>query len=159
LTTSKQNRQSAGSEEMIIKNCGALIGDQDPLHVAPSTTVLEAARRMAERRVGAVAVVDDGRLVGLFTERDLLNRVVALGQDPDAMTVDEVMTREPITIRADRSLADALDIMFGNKFRHLPVLDETGGLMGVMSCRDVPASYQEMRKRFRKWRGEFENAA
>lgn len=103
--------------------------------------------------------VDDGRLVGLFTERDLLNRVVALGKDPSAVTVDAVMTCEPLTIGADRSLADALDIMFGNQFRHLPVLDEAGTLMGVMSCRDVPASYQELRERFREWRGELETAA
>jgi CBS domain-containing protein len=144
---------------MIIKNCGALIGEQDPLHMAPTATVLETARGMAERRVGAVAVMDDGRLVGLFTERDLLNRVVALGKDPAAVTVGAVMTRQPITIRADRSLADALDIMFGNKFRHLPVLDAKGSLLGVMSCRDVPASYQDLRERFREWRGELETAA
>ncbi|WP_295400759.1 CBS domain-containing protein [uncultured Thiocystis sp.] len=133
---------------MIYRNIGALIANQQTLTMPPTGTVLDAACLMAERRVGAIAVVDRGDLVGLFTERDLLNRVVALGRDPGAVTINEVMTHRPVTIREHQSLAEGLDIMFGHHFRHLPVLDEAGALLGVLSCRDIPPSYWVMRERW-----------
>jgi CBS domain-containing protein len=133
---------------MIYKNIGALIGKQETVALPPTATVFDAAHRMAERRVGAVAVVEGDCLAGLFTERDLLNRVVASGRDPNSVTLREVMTRDLVTIREDRSLVEGLDLMFGNRFRHLPVLNAAGALVGVMSCRDVPAVYQLMRERW-----------
>jgi CBS domain-containing protein len=144
---------------VIYRNIGALIGNQQPVTLPPTATVMEAARIMAERRVGAVAVMSDSELVGLFTERDLLNRVVAAGRSPEDLTIESVMTPSPVTIGEGQSLADALDIMFGNRFRHLPVLNEAGRLIGVMSCRDIPAAYQFLRERFIAARGELQSAA
>jgi CBS domain-containing protein len=144
---------------VIYQNVGSLIGEQQPVALSPTATVLDAARAMAERRVGAVAVVDGEELVGLFTERDLLNRVVAIAKDPQMVSVGEVMTPRPLTIREDQPLAAGLDVMFGNRFRHLPVLNREGALVGVVSRRDVPASYVIMRERWNEARRGFESAA
>ena len=91
-------------------------------------------------------------MIRLFTGRDLLNRVVAAGKDPGSVVRSEVMTRDLMTAREDQSLVEALDIMFGNRFRHLPVLNVAGTLIGVMSRRDVPAVYQLMRERWHEAR-------
>jgi CBS domain-containing protein len=144
---------------VIYQTIGALLGDQQPVTLPPSATVLDAAREMAGRRVGAVAVTEGGDLVGLFTERDLLNRVVAAGKDPQTVSVAEVLTPQPVTIRDDQSLAAGLDVMFGNRFRHLPVVTREGTLVGVMSCRDVPASYVLMRERWQRARMGLDSAA
>jgi CBS domain-containing protein len=137
---------------MVIKNVGELIKDQRLLSMPETATVLEAARGMAARRIGAVPVLRDGVLTGLFTERDLLNRVVAEGTDPAGITLDQVMTFNPVTIGMDRSLADALNTMFDHQFRHLPVMSRDNHLVGVMSRRDIPASYEVLRERWIKAR-------
>jgi CBS domain-containing protein len=133
---------------MIYRNVGTLIGHQETATLPPTASVLDAARLMAERRVGAVAVLEEADLVGLFTERDLLNRVVALSRDPQSVTLAEVMTADPKTIGDEQPLVDALDIMFDHRVRHLPVLDAGGHLVGVMSFRDVPAAYRVLRERW-----------
>ena len=133
---------------MRFQNIGALVDGQRPATVPPNATVLEAAKEMAIKHVGAVAVMEGPKLVGLFTERDLLNRVVSVGKRPESVAVAEVMTPNPHTIRTDSSLVKALDIMFENRFRHLPVVDEAGTLLGVMSCRDIPWTYQALRDRW-----------
>jgi CBS domain-containing protein len=144
---------------MIYKDVGALLSEQQTLTMTRKASVLDAAEQMAKRHIGAVPVMEDGQLVGLFTERDLLNRVVAVGRDPATVTLDQVMTRNPITIRADQSLAFALDTMFGNNFRHLPVLDHAGALVGLMSCRDVPTTYRVLRERWIEARAGLNSAA
>jgi CBS domain-containing protein len=144
---------------MIYPNVGALIGKQQPVTLPPTATVLDAARAMAERRVGAVAVIADNALVGLFTERDLLNRVVSLAKDPQSIAVGEVMTPGPRTIRDDQPVVTGLDIMFSNNFRHLPVLNREGTLVAVLSCRDVPTAYQVMRERWQEARRSLASAA
>jgi len=144
---------------MIYRNVGALIRGQQPVTLAPTATVLDAARVMADRRVGAVAVIADETLVGLFTERDLLNRVVALAKDPQSISIGEVMTPRPETIRDDQPVVTGLDIMFSNNFRHLPVLNREGALVAVLSCRDVPTAYQLMRERWHEARRSLASAA
>jgi CBS domain-containing protein len=144
---------------MIYQDVGALIAKQQTAVATPTATVLDAALQMAERRVGAVAVVEKGELVGIFTERDLLNRVVAASRDPRSVTLAEVMSANPLTIRNDQPLVDALDIMFSRRFRHLPVVNASGDLGGVMSCRDIPAAYQLMRERWVAARGDDRAAA
>ena len=79
-------------------------------------TVSEAARLMREKRVGAVAVVEAGQLIGIFTERDALFRIVAEGRDPQTVRLSEVMTRNPQTIHPDKPFADALHIMYEGRF-------------------------------------------
>ncbi len=113
-----------------------ILRHQKLVTAAPEMTVREAARLMARERKGALPVLEAGRLIGIFTERDALARVLAAGLDPDAVKVVEVMTREPRTVAAERPLNHALHIMFEGGFRHVPVL-EGGRVIGVVSARDA----------------------
>jgi CBS domain-containing protein len=108
--------------------------------VNPSTTVAEAATSMAERRVGS-ALVMEGGLVGIFTERDIVR---ALSQDFDAPghPVEQWMTRDPTTVTPDTAVQDALDIMLKAGFRHLPVM-EGDEVVGVVSIRDLSKASAE----------------
>jgi CBS domain-containing protein len=100
----------------------------------PQTSVGEAARMMKEGKVGAVLVVEGGRLVGIFTERDAVYRVMAPGREPDATPLAEVMTPEPKTVAPDESFGYALLLMHEHGFRHAPVVED-GRPVGVVSAR------------------------
>jgi CBS domain-containing protein len=126
-------------------NVGELVKAQEPISLGPRSSVQEAAELMAAHRVGAIPVVDAGRLVGLFTERDLLNRVVAKGLQPVDVPLSAVMTEQPMTVEPGASLVEGLSIMSENGFRHLPVLAEDR-VLGVLSCRDIPPDYWIMRE-------------
>ena len=102
----------------------------------PAASVRSACRVMAEHRCGSVLAVDRGRLVGIFTESDAIERVFALGRDPDLTFLGEVMTREPDTIGPDHSVDEALRRMDEFGYRHLPVV-EGGVVVGVLSLRDL----------------------
>jgi signal-transduction protein with cAMP-binding, CBS, and nucleotidyltransferase domain len=104
------------------------------LTAPPETTVNEAAQWMAERNVGAVLVVEHGRLTGIFTERDAVYRVIARGRDPQTTRLAEVMTTAPKTVDPNKSFGYALLMMYENGFRHLPVIEE-GKVIGVVSAR------------------------
>ena len=106
------------------------------LTVAPGISVAEAARRMAKKKVGAVIVVENKRLIGIFTERDITFRVVARGLEPAETRVQDAMTHSPHTIDADESFGYALLIMHEKGFRHLPVI-ERGKLVGIVSARSA----------------------
>ena len=106
------------------------------LTASPSTTVSEAARQMAKRKVGAVLVVDRGSLVGIFTERDAVFRVIAQDRDSHTTLLADVMTPSPKTVTPDKSFGDALLVMHENGFRHLPVL-EGDKLVGIVSARNA----------------------
>ena len=112
-----------------------VIGQQQLVMLPSSATVREAAICMSERQVGAVLVTCDGALEGIFTERDLLHRVVAPGRDPNGTRLVEVMTKNPDTIEADDYAIEALSRMSERGYRHLPVLDQ-GRLVGIVSRRD-----------------------
>lgn len=114
----------------------AIIEDQDPVTAPATITVSEAARLMKERGVGAAMVVEEGKLVGLFTERDALYRVVAQALDPNATRIADVMTRDPRTIDPDKPFAHALHIMHEGGFRHVPVVED-GRPVGMVSARDA----------------------
>jgi len=98
-------------------------------------TLRAAAERMWRNQTGSLLVMDDGRLAGIITERDLL-RAVALGADPGIATVDEAMTTEVFTVPPDLPLQDAAREMASRWIRHLPVTED-GRLLGVVSMRDV----------------------
>jgi len=104
--------------------------------VSPSVTVTQAAEEMNRRRVGSVLVMEGGRLVGIFTERDVLWRVVAAGLDPKTTALDHVMTRNPVTVEPGTPIQDVMDIFTERRFRHMPVVD-SGRLMGLVSIGDV----------------------
>ncbi len=101
----------------------------------PFETVLDVTRRMVEHKVGAVLIVKDGDLWGLFSERDLLIRVVGQQRDPRITDIGEVATREVVTIDAEASLSTVLEVFKQNKFRHLPVM-RNGKPVGILSTRD-----------------------
>lgn len=105
--------------------------------VTPASSVLEAVHAMAERDVGAVAIVEHGRLVGIFTERDLMRKVVLRRLDPDRTPVVDVCTLRPITISREAHRDDALRIMIERHIRHLPIVDEQQGLLGILSIRHL----------------------
>jgi len=113
-----------------------VIGQQQQLLELPaSATVREAAHRMREREVGAVLITAAGALEGIFTERDVLMRVVASDRDPDRTRLGEVMTRNPDTIDAGDLAVTALSRMSERGYRHLPVTRD-GRLVGIVSRRD-----------------------
>ena len=113
-----------------------LIEPNKLLVASSESTVREATEMMASRGVGAVLVVDREELLGIFTERDVVFRVVACGLDPDATRLSSVMTPEPKTIAPDKSYGVAMAVMHENGFRHLPVVDK-GVPIGVVSSRSA----------------------
>ena len=121
---------------MTYRSIRAIIENQEVVSAAGSMTVREAARLMKERRVGAILVVEQGKLAGVFTERDVVFRVVAEDRDVRTMPVAEVMTRDPQTIHPDKPFPDALHLMYEGGFRHVPVVED-GRPVGVISARDA----------------------
>ena len=107
------------------------------LTAPPQATVQTASRLMALRQAGAVLVMEAGRLLGIFTERDVVFRVIAPGRSARTTRLGEVMTPDPVTIGPDVRFGRALQIMQQRGFRHLPVLDATGTLIGVVSIGDM----------------------
>jgi CBS domain-containing protein len=114
----------------------SIIEDQKPITASADITVAAAARLMKEHRIGAILVLQDGRLTGIFTERDALFRVIAEGRDPKKTRIAEVMTANPRTIAPDRPFGHALHLMHEGGFRHVPVVDN-GRPLGVVSARDA----------------------
>jgi CBS domain-containing protein len=107
-----------------------------PTSIESNAPVVEAARRMATEDVGSLPVVDDGTLVGMVTDRDLVLNVIAKDIDPHKVTVGEVCSEDPITARPDESLDDALTRMAKDQVRRLPVVDD-GELVGILAQADV----------------------
>ena len=113
-----------------------LVKDRRLYSVEATRTVLEAARFMMEHNIGAVPVLRSGDLVGILSERDIMNRVVAVGRTPGTTAVSEVMTANPRAVPADETIEECLFIMREFGFRHLPIVDGKQ-LMGLVSLRDV----------------------
>ena len=113
------------------------VRNQAPLELPPETSVQDACRQMRERRVGAVLVADKGRrLLGIFTGRDAVGRVLAEGRDPASTTLADVMTTKPDTLSPDKTVMDALLLMQDGGFRHVPIVDK-GKIVGIVSRSDV----------------------
>lgn len=105
---------------------------------APNLTVLEAAQLMNARGIGALLILDGGELVGIFTERDVMRRVVSEQRDPARTTIGDVMTRHLVTTRAEVTVEECASQMTARRIRHLPVIGETG-LAGVITIGDLLA--------------------
>ena len=115
-----------------------LVGRQKRVvSVEESATVREAAKAMAEANVGCAAVMSQDRLVGLFTERDILKRVLLQDLHTDEVAVSEVMTREIVTCSQDTEVRTARALLRSHHIRHLPIEDSAGKLVGVLSIRDL----------------------
>ena len=107
--------------------------------IAASATVLEATRAMNDQQIGALVVMDGPRIAGIFTERDVLRRVVAEERQPSQVSVGEVMTLNVVCCRPDTDIDEASRIMRDRRIRHLPVADESGHLLGMISIGDLNA--------------------
>ena len=113
-----------------------IIDEQEPITAPSRMTVSEAARLMKDRNIGALMVVEEDRLVGMFTERDGLFRVLADGLDAHETRLSDVMTPNPQTISPDSGFTVALQMMHDGSYRHLPVV-EAGRVIGIVSVRDA----------------------
>ena len=113
-----------------------LIKDQDTYQAELGHSVLQTVCAMVDRNIGAVPVVHNGKLVGIFSERDLMRRVVAEGRDCRSTCMAEVMTDDPLTVSTTEDLGICMALMRRHGFRHLPVCHE-GHLVGIVSLRDI----------------------
>lgn len=112
--------------------------DPDPPKVRVEATVTEAIRTMLEQRVGAVGIVDsEGRIAGIFTERDVLRKLALTDRDPAKTPVRELMTTEVEMATAATTPAEALATMVERHYRHLPVVSDDGKLLGMLSIRNL----------------------
>jgi CBS domain-containing protein len=114
--------------------------------VSPETSVLDATRLMNQHRIGALVVVHQHRLVGIFTERDVLTRVLGCDCPLSDLQVADVMTRDVVTSALDTDLADVSETMRSRRIRHMPVCDPDGRLRGLISIGDINAAHAEHRE-------------
>jgi signal-transduction protein with cAMP-binding, CBS, and nucleotidyltransferase domain len=119
-----------------MRQIGEVIAGRPLYHAETHETVRDVARRMAAWNVGAIAILEAGKLAGVFSERDLMARVVAAGLDPEVTTVGSVMTRELMVGDPSEEVASALAKMHSLNCRHLPVV-QGGSLVGMISLRDL----------------------
>jgi CBS domain-containing protein len=138
-----QYHEAAGPERVIdgrlfsepIKNLNRRAGK---ISVPPGTTIGETARIMKEHRIGCVLVEEEGRLLGIFTERDILTKLVGTGYDPAKVQVDSVMTKNPETLTPEDPIAFAVQRMSVGGYRHLPLIEATTGRpVGILSVKDI----------------------
>ena len=113
-----------------------LIKNQETYRADAQQTVLDVAQAMVDRNIGAVPVLRDGLLVGIFSERDLMKRVVVEGRDPRSTYVSEVMTEDPLTVSPGESIETCMHLMRRHGFRHLPIC-EGKQLRALISLRDL----------------------
>lgn len=113
-----------------------LVKDHEPHSISADDTVLQAAREMAANNIGAVPVLRNGELVGIFSERDIMARVVAEGRDPARTRVAEVMTANPLVVDMRENIENCMVLMKDHGFRHLPICDGKK-LKGIVSLRDI----------------------
>jgi CBS domain-containing protein len=109
----------------------------DPRTVEPSATVQEAAKAMRDEDVGPIPIVENGSLVGILTDRDIVVRIVAEGKDASSTTVGDIASHDLATIDPEQTLDEALRLMAKHQVRRLPVCEEDGRLVGIVAQADV----------------------
>jgi len=105
--------------------------------VPPSATMMEAVRKMRDANVGAVVVLDSGVLQGMFSERDVMLRIVLEKKDPETTRVKDVMTTKVVAIRKDTKPEEAVNLMWERHIRHLPVVRDDGKVEGIVEIRNL----------------------
>ena len=116
-----------------------MVEGQELAQLPSASTIREAARFMVEKAVGSVVIMDDGELRGIFTERDALRIFVATRRNPDLTRLSDVMTTSTETLPPEATVKEASERMAAGNFRHLPVVDADGQVLGVVSQRDLIA--------------------
>ena len=109
---------------------------ENPRSIGASTSVVEAARLMREQDIGSLPITDDEKLVGMITDRDITTRVVAEAADPTSMSVEDVYSRDLVSVEPDEDLDEALQLMARHQVRRLPVV-ENGRLVGIVAQADI----------------------
>lgn len=104
--------------------------------VGPDTPVIECVRKMTAEKIGAMIVLEGEKLVGIFTERDALNKVLAAGLDPVTTKISQVMTKDPYCVPPTTTVGDAMEVVTKRRFRHLPIV-ENGKVLAVISSGDL----------------------
>lgn len=127
------------------KSIGDLAKGRKTVIAKPTDTVLAITKKLKNANIGAAPIVKDGVLVGIFTERDILKRVVAAGKAPKSLAVSKVMTKNPATADPHMGVIEALALMKSNKCRHLPLVNG-GKLLGIVSQRDIIEAILEMKE-------------
>ena len=138
---------------MIIRTIDTLLEGKSLISISSAASVREACKLLNIHNVGAVAVIDDGKLSGIMSERDVIRRCLDTPGALDAMRVADIMTADPVTIRRGASLVDAMTLMRDGGFRHLPVVDEEDLPVGMVSLRDIPTQYRVMAERYQEYLG------
>lgn len=121
---------------MTQRSIRSIVEHREVITAPESMTVSEAATVMREKKTGAILIVNEGRLAGIFTERDALFRLVAEGRDATTTRLSDVMTRDPRTIHPDKPFSEALQIMHDGSFRNVPVVENDRPL-GIISASDA----------------------
>ena len=116
---------------------GRIFEEREAIHsVGPDTPVTECVRTMTAEKIGALIVMDGERLIGIFTERDALNKVLAAGLDPVSTKVSEVMTKDPFCVPPTTTVGEAMELVTTRRIRHLPIV-ENGKVLAVLSSGDL----------------------
>ena len=116
---------------------GRIFEERESIHaVGPDTPVTACVRTMTAEKIGALIVMDGERLIGIFTERDALNKVLAAGRDPVSTKVSEVMTKDPYCIPPTTTVGEAMELVTTRRIRHLPIV-ENGKVLAVVSSGDL----------------------
>ena len=118
---------------------------RDPRTASPSQSLTEAAQMMKSENAGSIPVVEDGRLVGIVTDRDIVVRAVAEGADPRTLTVADVASRHVVTVTPTQDLEDALAVMAQYQVRRLPVVEWDDVVVGILAQADVALNVKEKR--------------
>jgi CBS domain-containing protein len=120
-----------GSVRDVLNRKGATV-----IAIHPGATVFEAVKLLAEHNIGALPVIEDGRLAGIFTERDYSRKIVLVGKSSKVVLVREIMSPQPVLVEPGHSIEDCLEIMTNRRVRHLPVMDG-GAVIGLVSIGDL----------------------
>jgi len=124
-------------DDAVLREPISVLNPAAPVSVEKGSTIAEAIRRMQEHHIGCVLVIEGERLVGIFTERDVLRHLVGDEIDPAKTLVDELMTPNPETLAPDAAIAFALNKMSLGGFRHVPLVDESHRPVGIVSVKDI----------------------
>lgn len=126
-----------------MRHLSDIVLNQHPLTLTDTALVTDASRKMHEKQAGSVLVTNgDDQLVGIFTGRDAVHRVLATGKDAAITSLAEVMTKDPVSMSSDKSAIEALRLMWDGGFRHIPVVD-SGRIVGVVSRGDFSSSEKD----------------